>query len=486
MGMVAYKFGSDVTKGKNLKHPWGKAGVTDDYEVVKNVVLQVTDVAKNNNKFYSLELHKNGSGDYRLFTHYGRTDDLAKKGTDAGTKECRYGSQWQCEAEFDRIKRSKEKKGYKEVNLAKSKIGSDKAQGKSSGHVDQETLDAQKKTTKKKTKRKKKSTINPNVRKFVESIYRNAGQALTQKVNVQITADGFETPLGVLTAGQVNTGFDILGDIRKHIQRGHKNKVRDLSGQFYTAIPHNIGRSRAAIEAAVINTIEKSDDIEETLQLMKDMLNVNGDSGTNLFATDEVDEKYAALKTDIQFVDPKDPKWAEIQKFINSSESKHHYYSMKVKNVYQMARHGEHERFNPKELGNVKELFHGTRSPNVVGIMTRGLLMPNVAARHGARITGAMFGPGLYFADSSTKSANYCGVYGRETGYMFIAGVALGKMKQYPTAQTQLRAPPRGYDSVMGVSSVDRPEWGRLMHNEFIIFDGAQQELRYIVEWERN
>lgn len=47
-----------------------------DFEVVKNSLLQVTDIKGNHNKFYSLELHLAKDGRTRLFTHYGRTDDL--------------------------------------------------------------------------------------------------------------------------------------------------------------------------------------------------------------------------------------------------------------------------------------------------------------------------------------------------------------------------------------------------------------------------
>ena len=49
-----------------------------DYEVVKNCLLQVTDIKDNHNKFYSLELHSGSNGKARLFTHYGRTDDLQR------------------------------------------------------------------------------------------------------------------------------------------------------------------------------------------------------------------------------------------------------------------------------------------------------------------------------------------------------------------------------------------------------------------------
>lgn len=489
MAIAVHKYGSDITKGKSSPHPssWGKGGTSKDYEVVKNIVLQVTDVKNNNNKFYSLELHKSKGGDHRLFSHYGRTDDLETKGDDAGTKECRYGDQWSIEREYDKIVKSKQKKGYKEVHLAKSNIGSDKAKGQSSGHIDTATINAMTKTTKKKSSKKKKSVlIDQNVRSLIETLYKEAGEALTQRANVKITADGFATPLGVLTLGQVDRGFGILSDVRRAIQNGQLSTVKELSSDFYTTIPHRIGRSRAAIEAAVISSIEKSDEAEETLQLMKDMLNINQDSDQNLFATDEVDEKYRALKTDIEFVPKSDPLWDKIRHYVNSTESSYHGRSLQVKNVYRISRHGENKAFNPKRLEDVRELFHGTRSRNVVGIMTRGLLLPNVAARHGAQITGAMFGPGLYFADQSTKSANYCGYgYNTRSSFMFIAGVALGKIKKYQSAQTQLRSPPPGYDSVMGEASVNRATWGRLVHNEYIIFNNNQQELRYIVEFEQ-
>jgi hypothetical protein len=66
---------------------------------------------------------------------------------------------------------------------------------------------------------------------------------------------------------------------------------------------------------------------------------------------------------------------------------------------------------------------------------------------------------------------------------MFIAGVALGKIKKYRMAQTGLREPPRGYNSVMGEASVNTAKWNYLVHNEYIIFKQDQQILRYIIEF---
>jgi len=46
----------------------------------------------NHNKYYCIELHsavENGKEYYRIFTHYGRTDDLVSK-KESGQKECRF------------------------------------------------------------------------------------------------------------------------------------------------------------------------------------------------------------------------------------------------------------------------------------------------------------------------------------------------------------------------------------------------------------
>ena len=85
---------------------------------------------------------------------------------------------------------------------------------------------------------------------------------------------------------------------------------------------------------------------------------------------------------------------------------------------------------------NTSLLFHGTRSVNVRGIMREGLRLPKQLV--GVVITGAMFGPGLYFADDWKKSAGYTSLtnsyWSRGSGgvanrgaFMFAADVVLGQ-----------------------------------------------------------
>src|SRR6266446_1174070 len=57
----------------------GAPAYPDDFEIVKKAVLQVTDIKTNHNKYYAIELHQTTvkvQFCFRVFTHYGRTDDL--------------------------------------------------------------------------------------------------------------------------------------------------------------------------------------------------------------------------------------------------------------------------------------------------------------------------------------------------------------------------------------------------------------------------
>lgn len=77
-----------------------------------------------------------------------------------------------------------------------------------------------------------------------------------------------------------------------------------------------------------------------------------------------------------------------------------------------------------------KLLFHGTRSENVWNILKTGLVL----RPQNVKITGKMFGFGLYFAPSSSKSLNYTSLSGSywakgnsSSGFMILHAVAYGK-----------------------------------------------------------
>ena len=73
-------------------------------------------------------------------------------------------------------------------------------------------------------------------------------------------------------------------------------------------------------------------------------------------------------------------------------------------------------------------LWHGSRVSNWYGILSRGLRI----APPEAPSTGYMFGKGVYFADMSSKSANYCfASKQKDVGYLMLCEVSRSRGRQY-------------------------------------------------------
>lgn len=448
----------------------GEPKFSADFEVVKKAVLQVTDIETNRNKYYAIELHKTANK-YRVYTHYGRTDDL-ETNPQAGKRESRYfddfGSAQAC---YDKIyaQKTSARKGYKELSLASSKIGSHKTLGQSSGVVDEKTL---KKIADKAPPAVKAAvvTISQEIQDIVSYLYSEATNALVSTVNAQITANGIETPLGVLTIGQIDKGQAVLDKIIDALQKQKRTELTSLSGEFYTVIPCRFGRTREAAQAAVIDSAEKLTDKQDTLQLMRDMLNVNGK--TNVLVNPEIQKKYEALNCKIDTVD------AATYKRIADHIGK----STKIKNIWRIERPDEASQFTTT-VGNKKLLFHGSAAKNWVGILSRGLLMPKVVVTLGVKRTDAgWLGSGLYFGDVPRTSLAYAAPGKRGTSFMTVANVALGKMKEFTKITYGISAPPPGYDSCHGNPHVSGSQFA---DDEFVIYENNQKKMEYLVEVNR-
>jgi len=123
-----------------------------------------------------------------------------------------------------------------------------------------------------------------------------------------------------------------------------------------------------AIRNAALVTIEAVNDKEELLQLMKDMVKIS-ESGA-LFAND-YDAKYIALRNTITHLT--DSEFDRVRDYVVESQvvSK----QIRVENVYKLERAIEKSGF-AFHIQNQRWLFHGSRISNWVGLLSRGLLLP--------------------------------------------------------------------------------------------------------------
>jgi poly [ADP-ribose] polymerase 2/3/4 len=132
------------------------------------------------------------------------------------------------------------------------------------------------------------------------------------------------------------------------------------------------------------------------------------------------------------------------------------------------------------KIGNVWELWHGTRVGNLLSILKSGFVIPPA---HSAHCTGRLLGNGVYLSDQSTKSLNYSFGYwsgGRDdTCYMFLVNVAMGR--SYSPRGTGESLPRPGYDSVFARGG----RCGSLINNEMVVYDTRQTDPVYLVEFTR-
>lgn len=459
-----------------------------DYDVIRTATLNKTDLAGGNNKFYQIEAHvSKDKAKYRLFSCYGRV------GAD-GVKEERVPSQNEAAllAAFESLKSEKTgpSKGYREVEMAATKVGS----SVNNSRILSDDIKKDKIITAGDDKKddKPKVVLHKSVEKLVNRLYAEAGQAVQAQLNTGTLKASQENPLGTLTLSQIERGRNVLQEIQQVLTDKPKlkgtidAKVIQLSNDFYSAIPQHIphrpkpseGQKRLDEWLAVmaLNDEKKLDEKEDMLGLLSDVQGMVGG-----FATTDIVAKYNEIGCEYTHLDREDPKFIRVEKYMQSTRSSHHGWKAGVENIWAVNVKGQKSKHVDamKDVGNVKPLFHGSGPQNILGICKHGLLM----RPPGVYITGSMFGNGLYFADKSSKSEQYAfGRYGGGSGkgntyFMFVADVALGKIKKYQNAQSHLTKPPSGYDSVQG------EEGYSLMHNEFIIYNLKQHILQYLIEF---
>lgn len=466
---------------------FGTFSFPTDYDVVRTATLNKTDLTGGNNKYYQIEAHvSKDKKKFRLYSRYGRVGH-------GGTEEERIPPQDQAslEAAFESLKAEKtsSRKGYVEVQMASTKMGS----SVNNSRILSDDIKRDKIVDSDGDKKEKKDapTLSSHVQKLVNRLFEEAGQAVRSSLSgsLQTTA---ENPLGTLTLTQINQGKSVLQEIQDLLTKKPKfidsiaSDVLILSNRLYSAIPqvmeHRPKKSDGEkamdewLKKMALNNADKLDKQTELLDLLADVQGMVGG-----FATDDVVKKYNEIGCEYVPVETTDPSFKKVKEYFESSRSRHHSWKSNIVRLWRVSIKGQKDKHvsHMKDVGNIQPLFHGSGPQNILGICKHGLLM----RPPGVYITGSMFGNGLYFADQSSKSEQYAfGRYGGGSGrgdtfFMFVADVALGKIKKYQNPQSHLVEAPRGYHSVQGEAG------SSLIHNEFIVYDIKQHLLQYLIEF---
>uniref|UniRef100_UPI00398EF7A6 poly [ADP-ribose] polymerase 1 n=1 Tax=Pristiophorus japonicus TaxID=55135 RepID=UPI00398EF7A6 len=343
-----------------------------------------------------------------------------------------------------------------------------------------------------------KSKLDKAVQDLIKTIFDVESM---KKAMVEFEIDLQKMPLGKLSKRQIQSAYSILNEVQQVVANsGAESQILDLSNRFYTLIPHDFGMKKPPLLSneeyiqAKVQMLDSLLDIEVAYSLLK--------GGKDDDAKDPIDINYEKLHTEIKVLD----KHAEEAKIItdyvkNTHAATHNQYDLEVMEIFKINREGEDQRFEPfSELHNRQLLWHGSRSTNFAGILSQGLRI----APPEAPVTGYMFGKGVYFADMVSKSANYCHTSQADpVGLILLAEVALGNMYELKRA-SHITKLPKGKHSVKGVGKtapdptatikmdgaevplgrgVQTPAAGSsLLYNEYIVYDVAQVNMKYLLK----
>ena len=457
--------------------------------------LNKSDLDKNNNKFYIIQLLEHDStNELVLFTRWGRVGV-------PGNHEEKNVDQNSGPRLFMKKYKDKTKHGYQEI------------------FIDYETeveQDEPKEESKVSTSKKKfKNTLNQDVMDLISLIYNK--KMINDNLH-EIGYDSQKMPLGKLSPVTLTTGLNILKEIESELKKkspNHEN-LKKYSSEFYTQIPHNFGFQK--MSNFIIDTLEKVKEKIDMISVLSDMKitlkileSVGKEKSEEEYENEEekqIHDYYKQLKCDIRSISPSEEIYSILNKYLTAKMDKKDsdgfgsYYSyrnrLSLVKAFELKRHGEEEKFK-KELGNKKLLWHGSRITNFVGILSQGLRI----APPEAPSSGYLYGKGVYFADMAQKSSMYC--YPVNNMALILLGeVALGEEDQRTSCDFNLPNTKKfGTDSVHALGRLESDggvfingdvfvpngdskinEKNQLCNDyaEYIVYNVDQIKLRYLLK----
>lgn len=320
-----------------------------------------------------------------------------------------------------------------------------------------------------------------------------------KKVMLEFDLDMEKMPLGKISSKQIRNAMIVLNDMTKLIKtNGKPAEFIGASNHFYTLIPHDFGERLPPI----INNLKM---IQQKIEMLESLLELEVTYGFLTQKTDlslsPMDGHYAQLKANIDVVPRDSNEFTLLSAYLSRTHAPtHRNYELNIMNIFKVDRALEDKRFEPfKTMPNRKLLWHGSRTTNFVGILSHGLKI----APPEAPATGYMFGKGIYFADMVSKAANYCCTSNQKRdGLVLLCEVALGNVNECTVAKNFTKLPKdkhsvkgvgqtypnpeesvftdKGVEIPMGQPIMDLSVDSSLLYNEFIVYDVAQVNIKYM------
>ncbi|TFK57669.1 PARP-domain-containing protein [Heliocybe sulcata] len=496
--------------------------VYSNSEGVWDAMLNQTNISgsKNSNKFYVIQvLHPIGDpSTCQLFTRWGRIGENGQTQTKghfdpaSTVRDFRVQFRKKTGVNWEQRHGMTATKGkYVWIERSFEEDKEDKEEG-SSGD------------SKKEEEKPVESRLSPELQSFCQIIF---SSKLVDATLTSMNYDANKLPLGKLSKSTVLNGFAALKELSEVIDNpncatatqfgGQRQACEELSGRYYSIIPHAFGRNRPitidnmATLKKELELVDALGDMEVAQTLIKSTVMTDEDGN----ALNPLDAHFKTLKlTRMDPLDRDSTEFKALETYAHNTHGSTHHFRVQVLNIFQVDRQSETDAwmkagFDKLKPGQRRLLWHGSRPTNFAGILSQGLRI----APPEAPVNGYMFGKGVYFADMMSKSAGYCyahmsnGVgilllcdvavkpFFEQTGANYNADQDCKKNNALSTLGQGTVAPDKwqdagkalgnpeldGCDMPAGSGEAVKVDGAYLQYNEYIVYDAAQIRVRYLL-----
>lgn len=328
-------------------------------------------------------------------------------------------------------------------------------------------------------------------------------------------------PVGMITQKNIQMAKLILDELRVKLEELSPEKITRYSEKYYSYIPLKASRGHPP-------KLDNLQVIDDNLDRLEDLSNITRtleliDSAkaesVRLGGPGIVDPKitmnetlYKSMNHNIVPLEQSSFMYKKIEEMMKNSHGSTHHFRLYPKMIFEVLNPKQKEQYDKywKNSPRKELLVHGSRLSNWRSILEKGLLLD--PSKVGAPISGKMFGNGIYWANSFSKSANYCGIGGymkhvkgqKEVICLALAEVAVGNQLECINSFQHTKASIFPHNSVWGkgrmtpsdhydldgvhiptgtlTSTTNRG----LIYDEKIIYDQTQYYFRYLVIAEMN
>lgn len=209
------------------------------------------------------------------------------------------------------------------------------------------------------------------------------------------------------------------------------------------------------------------------MEVANSIMKSTGDEDRDAESVNVLDKRFQDLgMEEMTPLEHNSPEYRALSDYLVKSSGDSHGIRYRLEDIFRIERAGEKARFDRSEFATLKDknrrlLWHGSRTTNYGGILSQGLRI----APPEAPVNGYAFGKGIYLADVSSKSAQYCSArMSGNTGILVLCEAELGRpMYEIPTGDSRAEEQAKKHKCIatLGVGRVAPIGWvdGKGIHD---------------------